>query len=91
MGTLRILCFGDSNTWGFNPHTQNRFPDDVRWTGVLSRDLGARAIVIEEGLNGRTTVLDDPFQPGLNGQTYLVPCIRSQSAPGSGRDHVGNE
>lgn len=30
-----ILCFGDSNTWGFNAETKERFAADVRWTGVL--------------------------------------------------------
>ena len=33
--------------------------------------------VIEEGLNGRTTVWDDPIEGHKNGQTYLVPCLAS--------------
>ena len=35
----RILCFGDSNTWGFRAEDENRFPDDVRWTGILKKNL----------------------------------------------------
>ena len=35
-----ILCYGDSNTWGFDPLTQERFLPRVRWTGVLARQLG---------------------------------------------------
>jgi len=31
--------------------------------------------IVEEGLRGRTTILDDPFEDGRNGLTYLVPCL----------------
>ncbi|HEY7036782.1 MAG TPA: SGNH/GDSL hydrolase family protein [Thermomicrobiales bacterium] len=72
-----IVCFGDSNTWGYDPATQDRFPPDVRWTGVLQRTLGDGYKVIEEGLNGRTTNVDDPLQPHRNGLTYLPPCLES--------------
>jgi lysophospholipase L1-like esterase len=72
-----ILCFGDSNTWGFDPATKERFPHDVRWPGVLRRELGAGWWVIEEGLNGRTTVFDDPIEPGRCGRAYLVPCLNT--------------
>jgi lysophospholipase L1-like esterase len=72
-----ILCFGDSNTWGFDPATKQRLPEDVRWTGVLQRELGPRYNVIEEGLNGRTTVWDDPIEEGRSGKLYLAPCLLS--------------
>jgi lysophospholipase L1-like esterase len=35
-----VLCYGDSNTWGFDPETGERFPEDVRWPGVLRAKLG---------------------------------------------------
>lgn len=72
-----ILCYGDSNTWGYDPSTGKRFPADVRWTGALANDLGDGYRVIEEGLNGRTTRWDDPISPGRNGLTYLAPCLES--------------
>ena len=72
-----ILCFGDSNTWGYDPATQTRFPRDIRWPGVLRSELGEGYIVIEEGLNGRTTVWDDPIELDKNGATYLRPCIQT--------------
>ncbi len=72
-----IICYGDSNTWGADPAKPGRFAPDVRWTGVLADRLGAGYRVIEEGLNGRTTVVDDPVEPNRNGLTYLVPCIDS--------------
>jgi lysophospholipase L1-like esterase len=73
----RILCFGDSNTWGYDPATENRFDEDTRWTGVLQAALGADFTVIEEGLNGRTTVWNDPIEGYKNGHDYLVPCLET--------------
>jgi len=72
-----ILCYGDSNTWGFNPETQSRFDEQTRWTGVMSASLGSEYRIIEEGLNGRTTVFDDPISGPKNGLTYLLPCLES--------------
>ena len=73
-----ILCYGDSNTWGYIPGTGGRYAREVRWTGVLQNRLGPGFHVIEEGLNGRTTVWDDPVE-GVhrNGRTYLLPCLES--------------
>jgi lysophospholipase L1-like esterase len=74
-----IVCFGDSNTWGYDPATQTRFPRGVRWTGVMQRELGPDHVVIEEGLNGRTTIFEDPIEPDRRGATYLPPCLRSHA------------
>ncbi|NDV02676.1 SGNH/GDSL hydrolase family protein [Pseudoroseicyclus tamaricis] len=73
----RILCYGDSNTWGADPEGGGRFDHLTRWTGVLQARLGEGYTVIEEGLGGRTTVRDDPYEPWRNGRTYLVPCLLS--------------
>ena len=54
-----ILCFGDSNTWGYSPQDGSRFPPNVRWTGTLQKTLGADYNIIEEGLNGRTTFINE--------------------------------
>jgi len=72
-----VLCYGDSNTWGYDPATRARYPPHTRWTGVLAARLGAEYRVIEEGLNGRTTRWDDPIEVGRNGLTYLRACIES--------------
>ena len=72
-----VVCYGDSNTHGAGPVTPVRYPADVRWTGVLAAELAGVARVVEEGLNGRTTVWDDPYTDGRNGRTYLLPCLRS--------------
>jgi len=70
-----ILCYGDSNTWGFRPDNKERFDEDTRWPGVLRNELGDGFRVIEEGLNGRTTVWDDPVEEHRNGKAYLMPCL----------------
>lgn len=77
-----ILCFGDSNTWGFDPASidspyPRRHPVDIRWTGRLVAELGAEFRVIEEGQNGRTTVHDDPLNICRNGRDYLPACLES--------------
>ena len=35
----QILCFGDSNTWGLIPKTNQRYPWGVRWTSILDNEL----------------------------------------------------
>jgi lysophospholipase L1-like esterase len=72
-----IVCYGDSNTWGADPSGSGRFGYDTRWTGVLRNELGAGFRVVEEGLNGRTTTVDDPIYPWKNGRDYLMPCLES--------------
>jgi len=75
---IRILCFGDSNTWGYISGTDhNRYLKNERWTGVLSNLLGSKYVVIEEGLNSRTLVSNDerPGREGRNGASYLIPCL----------------
>ena len=73
-----ILCYGDSNTWGSDPETGDRFPEDTRWPGVLRRALGDGYRVIEEGLPGRTTVREDPIEGDYkDGRAYLRPCLES--------------
>jgi lysophospholipase L1-like esterase len=74
-----VVAFGDSNTWGYEPGAAGRFAPDARWTGVMQLELGPAWRVIEEGLNGRTTVFDDPIEPDRRGSDYLPPCLRSHA------------
>ena len=75
----RILCFGDSNTWGAIAGDSERRDTEERWTGILQRELGDGYQVIEEGYNGRTTVFDDPVEGRLSGIRYFGPCLDTQS------------
>jgi lysophospholipase L1-like esterase len=75
-----VCCYGDSNTWGLEASTEARLQRWRRWPGVMQRALGDDVHVIEEGMNGRTTVFEDPFEPGRNGMTFL-PVVLQTHAP----------
>ena len=77
MNKTRIVCYGDSNTWGYCAATGCRYDDDQRWVPMLQQLLGERYSVVEEGLSGRTTVFDDPLFPALNGLRYLPGIARA--------------
>lgn len=75
-----ILCYGDSNTWGYVPTNSfstplKRYPRAERWPGALQNLLGEDYYVVEEGLNGRTTNLDYHIPPNRNGKAYLPSCL----------------
>ena len=72
----RILCYGDSNTFGTNP-SGGRWHYNQRWTGILSTLLGPDFQIIEEGLGGRTTVFDDPLEPHRSGRELLRVALHS--------------
>ena len=75
---INILCFGDSNTFGYIPGTDGkRYDYNTRWTGRLQTLLGDQFYIIEEGLGGRTTVWEDPIEEHKNGKAYLLPCLES--------------
>ena len=79
----RIVCYGDSNTWGFKPvkecleNWNMRFDENTRWTGRLQNMLGGDYKVLEEGLNGRTSCFDDPQDDNRNGLKYINTCMLS--------------
>ena len=79
MEKKRILCFGDSLTWGFDPDKRIRFGEEDRWTAVMAKDLGEGFTVIEEGQNGRTIATDDPAEGEKNGIRYIGPCLETHS------------
>lgn len=75
-----LVCFGDSNTWGYVPGSNGeRFPHGVRWPSQLQRLLGEEWEVVAEGLSGRTATIDRPDSEGRNGLPYLLPCLLSHA------------
>ncbi|MEN6297219.1 MAG: SGNH/GDSL hydrolase family protein [Rectinema sp.] len=68
---IRILCYGDSNTWGYNPENGFRYPPESRWPAVMKDGFPEGWTVIEEGLPGRTTVFDDPIADFRKGAGFL--------------------
>lgn len=79
MDKNRILCFGDSNTWGYDGITGKRFGYKVRWPQVLQSELGSDYHIIEEGLCGRTTVFNDPLNNHLNGLEALEILLKTHA------------
>ena len=82
-----ILCFGDSNTWGYDPATQTRFDNKTRWTGVLQKEIGDKFNIIEQGLNGRTTKIDETLEHNFGyarkfrSSTDILPIIYESHSP----------
>jgi lysophospholipase L1-like esterase len=78
----QVLVYGDSLSWGIIPNTRRRLPFPQRWPGVMERELsneGPAVRVIEDCLNGRRTVWDDPFKAGRNGLVGLEQRIEVNS------------
>jgi lysophospholipase L1-like esterase len=76
---ITLLCFGDSNTWGYNPVTWERYPLNIRWPGVLQNELGESYRVIEDGQNGRTAVEGKTFVGFNTSKTDLVSTLANHS------------
>lgn len=77
-----ILVYADSLSWGIVPGTRQRLAFAQRWPGALELALlrqGLAVRVIEDCLNGRRTVWDDPFKPGRNGLQGLAQRIEIHS------------
>lgn len=78
----QLLVYGDSLSWGIVPLTRERLDFVQRWPGVLEAELAAQGRdvrVLEDCLNGRRTVFDDPYKPGRNGLVGLQQRIEAQS------------
>ena len=76
-----ILAFGDSLTWGFVAGTWERHPFEVRWPNALAAGLNGQARVIEEGMNGRTTVFPDPTDGAERNGAVALPMLLTTHQP----------
>lgn len=78
----QVLVYADSLSWGIVPSTRKRFSFNQRWPGVAEKELnesGVSVRIIEDCLNGRRTVWEDPFKPGRNGITGIEQRIEINS------------
>ena len=74
----RILCFGDSNTYGYIARGNGRrYGENIRWPSRLAKMLGNDYTVIEEGLPGRTTDTALSQEPWKNGLSVLKSVLSS--------------
>jgi lysophospholipase L1-like esterase len=76
-----VLCFGDSLTWGSDAPAGDRHPFEARWPNVLAARIASRIRVIEEGMNGRTTVFDDPTVNENRNGAALLPSLLMSHQP----------
>ncbi|NBK98412.1 MAG: hypothetical protein EOM50_10390 [Erysipelotrichia bacterium] len=72
---MKILCYGDSNTWGHNPENANRFDETQRWPKILQTMLNGKCEVIEEGLCGRCASFVDSVKPYRHGISMLTATL----------------
>lgn len=72
----RILCFGDSNTYGYNPHNGSRYDKNTRWTGVLQKLAGENYKIVEAGGNNRTAFSDNPNGIQFTGYKLLPEYLK---------------
>lgn len=76
----RILCYGDSNTWGSAAFSKGRLPSNEQWPNILQKELGDNFEVIQEGLPGRIAGELQARKPYYNGQSFYKGILTS-SAP----------
>ena len=74
---MNILCYGDSNTYGYNPEDGMRYPEEIRWPGRLRKMLDEGDRLIEEGCNGRTAAFTPAAESWKDGRLYLKACLNS--------------
>lgn len=67
----KILCFGDSNTYGYIPNNGARYDKNTRWTGVLSLLSHGKFEIIENGCNNRTAFAANPAGKIFTGYEIL--------------------
>lgn len=76
-----VLCYGDSLTWGYCAEGPSRHAHADRWPSVLQAALGHQAVVIAEGLNGRTTAFDDHLGGADRNGARSLPVALVSHAP----------
>lgn len=73
----KILCYGDSNTFGYVPEDGSRYPKNIRWTGILGEYLEKDFEIIEQGMNNRTGFFKSLDGLKQSGTKYL-PIVLEQ-------------
>ena len=76
-----VLCYGDSLTWGMNALTGERHHHEDQWPAVLGAELGDGVMVVNAGLNGRTTMFDDHGVAADRNGVRILPTILAPFEP----------
>ena len=72
----KILCFGDSNTFGYNPHNGSRYNENSRWTGILKNLYRDKYEIIEAGCNNRSAFSNNPDGVQFTGYKVLPEYLK---------------
>lgn len=89
---MQILCFGDSNTYGFDPRSYlgGRYPAGQRWVNILARTTGHT--LINAGENGRMIPRTAAGMPDIPPHTDMLAVmlgtndiLQGASAPDAAR------
>lgn len=67
----KVLCFGDSNVYGFIPENAKRYDKNNRWSGILQNLAQNKFEIIEAGCNNRTGFTDNPAGKEQTGYKIL--------------------
>jgi lysophospholipase L1-like esterase len=73
--TKKILCYGDSNTWGQVAYRHVRLPREEQWPQILQSLLGDDWLIDQQGLSGRTAgnfETDDTLRKGQDPYPYIL-------------------
>lgn len=73
---MKILFYGDSNTWGYDAKDASRQKN--RFTQMIKQAFSEHEI-IEEGLCGRTLSLDDPYDEDCNGAKMISMVLKTHA------------
>lgn len=71
----KILCYGDSNTFGFNPTDNSRYDENTRWASVLQKILGEEYKIVNEGMCDRTGFVNNPKGYMFSGPKHFPKII----------------
>ena len=74
----KILCFGDSNVFGFIAQSGDRYDEKTRWSGILKELIKNEYRLVEEGCNNRTCFCNNAAGIKQTGYKYL-PCVLDES------------
>ncbi len=72
----KVLCFGDSNVYGFIPENGKRYPKNVRWSGILADLAGEDYKIVEAGCNNRTAFSNNPDGAMMSGLLALPEVLK---------------
>ncbi len=72
----KILCFGDSNTYGYIPNSGKRYDKDTRWSGILKTKLSGKYEVIEAGCNNRNGFIESNCGDEFTGYKVLPEYLK---------------